>query len=92
MLANQYEGEVLHLDSSFTTLKRLELSTIDIAVLSENIAVVIADNKLQFLEVTLKLRIMKSVPLDWSSSFARRGMAAGDDLIYVCYYKGGDGT
>ena len=89
-LANQYEGEVLHLDSSFTILEKLELSTLDIAVLSENIAVAIADSKLQFLEVTPKLRLIKSVPLDWSSSFARRGMAAGGGLIYVSCYKGDD--
>ena len=65
LLANMYKNEVLHLDSSFTMRAMLkELSTLQIAVLSKNIAVAIdARDKLQFLEVTTKLRIIKTVPL-----------------------------
>ena len=89
LLVDMWKKEVLHLDSSFTIRERLkQLSTIQIAVLSENIAVVIdGRNVLQFLEVMPKLRIIKSVPLERWSSLHRLGMAAGGGLIYVYCFR-----
>ena len=90
LLADIYEGgEVLHLDSSFTIREKLKLRTFQISVLSENVAVVVADGKLQFLEVTPKLRIIKSIPLylGWDTTT----ITVGGGLIYISCFKEEEG-
>ena len=88
LLVNNYKGEILHLDSSFAIRERIKLSTTEIAVVSENIAVATASGRLEFLEVTPKLRILKSVTLSSGWPFGSRGIAVGGGLIYVCCYEG----
>lgn len=92
LLTSQYKTEVIHLDSFFKVRERLELDTLQIAVLSENIAIGISNDKLHFLEVTPKLRISKSVPLSCLYSWSSRslGMAAGGGLIYVLVFEEND--
>ena len=91
LLVNVYQSEVLHLDSSFTIRERLNLpSTDEIAVLSENVAIVTSGNNLVFLEVTPKLRIIKSVPLVQGRSGCIQGVAAGGGFIYVPCHEGDD--
>ena len=81
LLVNNYESEVLHLDSSFTIRERVNISAIEITAISENVAVVVDSNGISFLEVKPKLRVVKSVSL--GESIRSRGVAAGGGLIYV---------
>ena len=51
LLVNNYGGEVLHLDSSFTIRQRLKISCLEIAVIGENTAVAAGSKKFQFFQI-----------------------------------------
>ena len=88
LLVNNYKGEVLHLDASFTVQERVKLHFLEIAVLSENVVVGSCGFKLEFVEVLPKLRVINSVPLGNHWPFDSRGIAVGGGLIYVSCYEG----
>ena len=90
LLVNNYGGEVLHLDSSFTIRQRLKISCLEIAVIGENTAVAAGSKKFQFFEVSPKLRIIKNILSGDEGPVGTRGIAAGGGLIYVSCNKGGD--
>ena len=90
LLVNGYSPGVLHLDSSFKIRERLSLSGSEIAVLSDNVAIVTSGGGLVFLEVTPKLRTIKTVPLTKGWPAAIRGVAAGGGRIYVSCHEGDD--
>ena len=91
LLVNGYRpGGVLHLDSSFKIRERLSLSGSEIAVLSDNVAIVTSGRSLVFLEVTPKLRTIKTVPLAQGWPAAIQGVAAGGGRIYASCHEGDD--